>query len=239
MDRYYKVAGLTVKMDAFGWAESNSRLYEIEKVDSVDVEIYPEWSELKEKYPEMTDNICYYNASGIEFYHNLIDFGGMMLHSSAVALNGKAYLFSADPGTGKSTHTSLWRRVFGDENVRMLNDDKPALRYENGIWYAYGTPWSGKTPLNLNLRYPLGGIAFLERGEVNHIERYTDSDLVYRFLNQTSRPTQPERRAKLLSHISSIIQEVPVWKLQCNMDPEAAIVAYEAMSGEKAQIRRQ
>lgn len=233
MDKFFKIAGVYVKMDVFGLMEWSTRPYEVEKPDHVDIEIKADWQALKKKYPDASDGLCLSTASGKEFYHNLIDFNGMLLHSSAVCINGKAYLFSANPGTGKSTHTTLWRRVFGDENVRILNDDKPALRLENGVWYAYGTPWSGKTSQNLNLRYPVGGIAFLERAEENTIERYNKPDLVYQFLNQTSRPAQPERRANLLTYINSIISEIPVWRLCCNMEPEAAIIAYEAMSGEK------
>lgn len=78
----------------------------------------------------------------------------------------------ADSSVGKSTHTGLWRQVFGDERVKILNDDKPALRFEKGIWYAYGTPWSGKYGMNLNLRYPVAGICFLKQGAQNKIESY-------------------------------------------------------------------
>lgn len=233
MEKFYKIAGLNIKMDVFDMMEWRASVYEVNHVNNVDMEINADWQAIKRKYPEASNGLCLYTASGKEFYQNLIDFDGMLLHSSAVCVNGKAYLFSANPGTGKSTHTTLWRRVLGDEKVRIMNDDKPALRFEDGVWYAYGTPWSGKTTQNLNLRYPVGGIAFLERGEINRIERYKGSDLIFKFLNQTSRSVQRERQTKLLDYISSIISEIPVWRLGCNMEPEAAIVAYEAMTGEK------
>ena len=233
MDKYYRIAGLTVKMDMFGAAECTARPYEITEPKHVDIEIVADWKSLKEKYPTDSDTMCNYVATCKKFYRALIDFNGMQVHSSALVINGKAYLFSANPGTGKSTHVTLWRRVFGDERVRVLNDDKPAIRYEEGKWYAYGTPWSGKTTQNLNLKMPLGGICFLERGETNEIERYKDKDLVFQFLNQTVRPEDPDRQILLLSYIENIIANVPIWKLKCNMEPEAAIVAYEAKTEKK------
>lgn len=233
MEKYYKIAGLHFKMDTFGWLEASARPYESDAAAAADIVLDENWQAHQNENPDLSSSICYYNVTGSSFYQQLLDFSGMMLHSSAVAYNGKAYLFSANSGTGKSTHTSLWRRVFGEEHVRIVNDDKPAIRYEDGGWFVYGTPWSGKTMLNANLRYPLGGICFIERGTENEICPYGDKDLAARFIGQTSVPADAGRVLKLMTLVDQVIREVPVWKLRCNMDPEAAIVSYEAMSGEK------
>ena len=97
-------------------------------------------------------------------------YNGLMLHASAAALGGRAYLFSGPCGRGKSTHTRLWQQTFG-EAVQVFNDDKPALRRLDGRWYAYGTPWCGKDGINLNQKWPLGGICFLEKSQENRIRR--------------------------------------------------------------------
>lgn len=81
-----------------------------------------------------------YVLTGSRFYFKFINFGGLMVHSSCVVVDGRAYLFSAPSGTGKSTHTALWLKKLGDRAF-ILNDDKPAVRYEDGTFYAYGTPW--------------------------------------------------------------------------------------------------
>ena len=87
----------------------------------------------------------------------------LLVHGSTVAVDGEGYLFTAGCGTGKSTHTRLWREVFGDRAV-MVNDDKPFLRIgEEGI-FACGAPWSGKHGLDTNITVPLRGICILERG---------------------------------------------------------------------------
>ena len=95
-------------------------------------------------YPENTsEELVAYMESGSQFHRALFHFNGFYLHSSAVALDNKAYLFSGPCGMGKSTHTRLWQKVFG-EAAKVFNDDKPALRRLADRWYAYGTPWCGK-----------------------------------------------------------------------------------------------
>ena len=124
---------------------------------------------LKAAQPGLTDDECEIVSTAEEFYYSLLRFGGFMLHSSAVVMDGEAYLFSAPSGTGKSTHTALWLETFGGR-ARILNDDKPAIMVENGSVTACGTPWSGKSDLNLNLRVPLRGICMLERSKSNFIQ---------------------------------------------------------------------
>ena len=167
--------------------------------------------------------------SGISFYLQLIGFDGIMLHSSAVVVDGVAYLFTASSGIGKSTHTSLYIKEFGDRAF-ILNDDKPAIRFEDGRFYAYGTPWSGKTDRNVNARAPLGGICVLERGEENEISRIYGKQAILGIFSQTMRPSEAQSIEKVLDLIGILIEKVPVWKLNCNTDPEAAQVSYEAMS---------
>lgn len=101
---------------------------------------------------------------------------------SAVALDGQAYLFTAPSGTGKSTHTRLWREVFGERAV-MVNDDKPLIQVREDAIYVCGTPWNGKHNLDSNQKVPIKGICLLERGTVNHIETISAADGVSVFIS--------------------------------------------------------
>ena len=85
-----------------------------------------------------------YAYVGAEFNRKFLKYGGIMIHSSAVEVDGKAYLFSAPCGTGKSTHTKQWQKYFGADQAIIINDDKPVLRRLEDGWYAYGTPLVGK-----------------------------------------------------------------------------------------------
>ena len=114
----------------------------------------------------------------------------------------------------------------------MLNDDKPALRKEDDRWYAYGTPWSGKTDQNINMRVPLGGICVLMRGETNEIEPYCGASAIFSLLDQTVRPKAVNVRGRLLELLDDLMSTVPVWKLRCTPTKEAALVSQAAMSKE-------
>ncbi len=229
--QYYNIAGLTVGMNSFGRTASQALPYQIARTDTdPDIIIQCDWRTVKQVHPGLSEDECEYLASGANFYRQLLGFGGMMLHASAVVLNGKAYLFSAPCGTGKSTHTSLWCRVFADQGARILNDDKPALRLEDGKFYAYGTPWSGKTDQNINVRVPLGGVCMLARGEQNVIRPYGGTRAIRELLEQTVKPKDANLMSNLLGLLDQLLRNVPVWKMECNMDPEAARVAYAAMS---------
>ena len=232
MEKYYKIAGLAIMMDSFGRTVEQAKPYECAPCEEVDLEIRTNWEALHRWQSDLSDEDREYLLTGAWFYRNLLKFNGLMIHASAVVVDGKAYLFSAPCGTGKSTHTKLWLKVFGDRAM-ILNDDKPALRQEDGVWYAYGTPWSGKYDLNVNVRVPVAGIAMLERAETNSIEPFTGTKAILAVLEQTARPGTVEGRGKLLEVVDRLLKTVPVWKLRCNMDESAVRVSYEAMCGKE------
>lgn len=185
--------------------------------------------DLKLLGPHLTDAECELMVSTSEFYKRLLKFNGFMLHSSAVCVDNKAYLFSANSGTGKSTHTSLWLKLFGDKAF-IINDDKPAIKIENGKAYVYGTPWSGKSDLNRNVRVPLQGICVLERAEENFIEPLDKGTDIFKIMNQTLRPPLESYMDKLLELLDVVISDTPIWRMGCNISLEAAQMAYDAMS---------
>lgn len=232
MERDYLVAGLRVRMDVGGRTAAQAEPYMTETCGEADMVLCPDIDAFHEKHPHLSWEDCEYLTSGSHFYANLLRFDGMLIHASAVVVDGFAYLFSAPCGTGKSTHTKMWRKAFGEDRVIMLNDDKPALRFEDGRWYAYGTPWSGKTAQNTNIRVPLGGVCMLARGTVNEIVPFNGVTAAFELMEQTSRPKHPSARERLLELLDCLLQEVPVWKLKCTPTEDAAWVSYKAMSEE-------
>ncbi len=158
------------------------------------------------------------------FYNELLRHNGLMLHSSCVEKDGYAYLFSARSGTGKSTHTHLWLKNLS--GTRIINDDKPALILENGTWYACGTPFSGKTDENLDVKIPVRAITFLHRSEKNEVKRIPAIQAVGLLLEQTIKPTDRTLAESMLDLADRLLREIPVFSLGCNMDDEAATVAY-------------
>ncbi len=173
-----------------------------------------------------------YLLVGSAFYQELLAFEGCMLHASAVVYEGQAYLFSADSGTGKSTHTQLWQETFGRENTYIFNDDKPAIRWENGQFYVYGTPFSGKYDISRNERVPLAGIAFLRRALRNSITRISSREVIPLFYKQTVRGIPAEKAEQLLTIMDRLFCQGAVYRLDCDISKDAVRTAYGAMKPE-------
>ncbi len=163
-----------------------------------------------------------YMGTGATFAKQLLTFSGFQLHASAVELAGRAYLFSGPCGIGKSTHAEKWRRLFGAD---FLNDDKPALRRLDRGWMAYGTPWSGKHDLSRPAGAPVGALVFLRRGEENQIKPLSPSAALPLFLSQTPRALLWDGMERLLTLADQFLREVPVWRLTCRNEDEAAYLA--------------
>ncbi|SEL27942.1 hypothetical protein SAMN02910353_02279 [Ruminococcus sp. YRD2003] len=154
----------------------------------------------------------------------------VIFHGSIIAVDGHGFLFTAKSGTGKSTHTALWREYLGDKAV-MVNDDKPMLKItDNGV-IAYGTPYNGKHHLGCNMSVPLKAICIITRGEKNSIVRIDKSEAYAMLLQQVYRPQDPLQMAKTLKLVDKLAENVELYKLACNMDIEAAEVAYNGMKG--------
>ena len=158
----------------------------------------------------------------------LIDYNTVMFHGSAIAVDGEVYIFTALSGTGKSTHTSLWRKLFGDRAV-MVNDDKPLITVNESGVTVHGTPWNGKHKLGTRVSLPLKAICILERDRENHITRISAKELYPMAYQQTYRTKNPKNLVKTLAIIDKMTRSVGCYRLGCNMDPDAARVSYEGM----------
>lgn len=159
----------------------------------------------------------------------LITQNTLMMHGSTVAVDGKAYLFTAPCGTGKSTHTRLWRELYGDRAV-MVNDDKPFLRITPDSVLAYGSPWSGKHGLATNVCVPLQGICLLRRGAENSINRIESERAISILRHQLHTPDDDFLAEQSFAQLDILMEKVPLWEMSCNKDLDAANVSYTAMS---------
>lgn len=228
----YFIAGLKVNMTCSGRSEIQAEKYLTDYTDSPDITIQPNDEFVKmlhEKYPELSLDECLYIFLSKMLNTSLLDFDGLVLHSSAVAYENKAYLFSADSGTGKSTHTGLWKQAF--KGAYIVNDDKPIIRLIDGKFYVCGTPFSGSSSLNENVMVPLQAICFIERDDKNSITLMENmTDIIFRFLSQTLKRSGNEKSEKLLYLLDKVLKEIPVYNLKCLPNIEAAVLAHEKMS---------
>lgn len=170
-----------------------------------------------------------YHWGGYEFFKSIIDYDGIFFHSSAIAYENKAYLFSAPKGTGKSTHTKQWIKYFGEDKVTYINDDKPVIRLINGSFYACGSPFSGKSDISNNIMVPVGGICFLERGTTNYIEKLLPFSALSMLLKEIMVCSEKNFMDKTLVLCEKIMDQVPMYNLKCNISNEAVEASYRMM----------
>lgn len=239
----YDIAGLKVKINnCSGRTKKQAAAYLSQNQDEsqkIDIDINVDTNRIKAEmkvHPELSAEDWEYMLSGTEFYKGVLNFSGILLHSSCVVVDGVAYAFSADSGTGKSTHTVLWLKRFGNR-AYMLNDDKPCIRKIDGKIYACGTPWSGKYDYSAPEIVPLGGICFLERSETNHIKPADKKNAIFNILAQTVRRLDENAMNMLFDVLEDILSCVPLYELGCNISQEAVEVSYNAMKKKAEEFK--
>lgn len=233
---FYNIANCTVGMDLdCPRLKDSAEKYRIKNVNSADI-ILTGYHDAAVRNNQMVPGVSVSQwveiLSSDDFYEQLLDFGGSFLHSSAIVVEGWAYLISAGSQVGKSTHTKLWQKYLGEENTIILNDDKPAIvRDAKGRWFAFGTPWSGASDSNVNMYAPIAGVCVLERSDINWIQPEKGPRILDDLLAQTLKPRDEVRKSILVNMFSNMVTTVPTYRMGVNMEIEAAKMAWEYMSG--------
>ena len=155
----------------------------------------------------------------------------MLLHGSVIECGGKGIAFLARSGVGKTTHTMLWKQVYG-EQVRIINGDKPIIRFFGDVPYAYGTPWAGKENLQINNRVQLTDICFIQRSPENSVSRADPTDHLGAVMQQILHPSEPAAAIKALELLDRLLSVCNVWVIKCNVSEDAAITAHDTILGE-------
>lgn len=224
-----RIADLLTEVPEAGGLDSRCKAYLWANGGFPDI-VIRETAYRKEKYDSrLGESTVAYMESAYQFYLNLVDFNGFYLHSSAVVLDGKAYLFSGPCRAGKSTHTRLWQSTFGSE-ARIINDDKPAIRLIDGRWYVYGTPWCGKDGINENAVAPLAGVCFLKKAQENKICRMDSIEAMQKILSQTIyKFDKAEKLDNLLKLLNQFLTDIPIYELENRPESAAAHLSHNTM----------
>ena len=170
------------------------------------------------------ESICVYR----HIAEQLPDWGAFVIHGAAVARQGRAYLFTAPSGTGKTTHARLWHYGF-EGRAWYLNGDKPILRRTEAGFTVCGTPWRGKEGYGVNAERPIQGICLLRRGEENRIAPAEPGELAGFLTRQIYLPRDSRRLEKALELLDACCGAVPIWSMSCTLNAKAAQMAWEAM----------
>ena len=159
----------------------------------------------------------------------LLKHNAVAIHSSVIVAKDRGVLFLGESGTGKSTHTRLWRENI--EGARLLNDDSPIVRIVDNEVRVYGSPWSGKTPCYKNEFYPMAGLCRLSQAPGNRITRLSNLMAIGALL-----PSCPPIFAHdsalqdmICATVGDIVRCTKVYHLECLPNKEAAELSYNTI----------
>ncbi len=172
---------------------------------------------------EKAKKYCVNNALMLLYAFRTAGMSTLEMHASVTVKDGKGFLFLGQSGTGKSTHSSLWLKNI--PGTHLLNDDNPVVRVIDGEARVYGSPWSGKTPCYRNEDYPIGAFVRINRAPYNAIHRQNVTES-FASISSSSSGLRAIRSIGdgLFATISSLIQSVPCYVLDCLPDDDAAFV---------------
>ena len=159
----------------------------------------------------------------------LLPYGRILFHGAAIVWRGRAWIFTANSGTGKTTQYMLWKLCFGSE-IKILNGDKPLLEFRKDGILVHPSPWRGKEGLGSLDTAPLGGIILLEQNEENRMRRLLPAEAAGPLLTQllfTRKNADDVRAACALEE--RLLAQVPVWLLQNRGDAASAALCRDTL----------
>ncbi len=162
--------------------------------------------------------------NAIQGEHLVVQSGGFVFHSAYIEWHGKAILFTAPSGTGKSTQAELWRKYRGAE---VINGDRSAVRVTEAGISASGVPFAGSSQICKNQTLPLAAIVYLAQAPETSIRKLRGFEAFRRIWEGISVNTWDREDVALASEAAqTVAQTVPVYYLPCTPD-ESAVIALE------------
>ena len=187
--------------------------------------------DLENEKTNSSDGKVYVNEEISALYRKIADLlvedNIVVFHSSAICVNGGAFLITARSGVGKSTHSRNLKQYIGD-SFKYINDDKPLLKVTENEVMVYGTPWNGKERISNNISAPLKAVLFLNRGETNTYRKIDNKEEIYiKMLSQIYLPKEKAKREKALKVADNLLKNVNFYEINVTKDIESAKMTYE------------
>lgn len=223
-----KIAGLTVGIDnKYPYIETLCEDYFAD--GNTDFDICVTEAEIAAEKTEDISDPGYLESLAVyrKIAERLPDYDGFLMHGVVLKVDGEGYAFTAPSGTGKTTHAMYWKKLFGDRCI-IVNGDKPLIRFIDGEFRAYGTPWCGKENLHTNTSAPLRRLFCVNRSAENRVVPLDPKTSLTRLLAAVYRPKDPALFEKTAEYIMLFLKKVAVCDLFCNMSVDAAKCAYNA-----------
>lgn len=149
----------------------------------------------------------------------MIEKDSLILHCAYIVYHGKAILFSAPSGTGKSTQADLWRQ-YRDSDI--INGDRALLRKTDNKWIACGWPVCGSSEICKCKDLPIHTIVMLEQGKINYAKKLSPVQAFAQLYGQiTINQWNADFVERAISNLEDLISLVPVYQLTCDISEDA------------------
>ncbi len=149
----------------------------------------------------------------------MMEYDAFLMHAAIIGVDEQGVAFAAKSGTGKTTQVLLWQQALGSR-VKVVNGDKPIIRFTEEGLYAYGTPWRGKENLGGNLRVPLKHVCFLERGKEVSLCKLKSDEAVSRLFLQILIPRDSAGLDRFMALMARFLDTASFYLLKCDRDAE-------------------
>ncbi|MGA8260246.1 MAG: hypothetical protein WB783_08550 [Arenicellales bacterium] len=192
---------------------------------SIDTRITGGCSSLGVAYEhELAKGDVFENFLRVYSAHQALAQGGVILHSSGVAFDDKAYIFVGRSGAGKTT---LARKAHAEGGL-VLSDDVNLLLPRYDAFRAFAVPFTGEFGRTLRevhalASYPVAALVLLERGERLHAATIKASQAVAKLLvGSPFVNMDTDESAALFDVVTGLIRRVPFVALQCAREDSAS-----------------
>jgi hypothetical protein len=170
-----------------------------------------------------------YTLYGMHFMDIMLENSLLPIHASAINYKGNAILFSAPSQTGKSTQSHLWMKNLN--HVSIINDDKPILFFNHNSIEVIGTPFSGKSTENQNMRTQLKAIIFIKQAKENRINLLSNDQKIHFLMKNIHRPIENQTWDRVLLQMEQLITQVEIIELEATMDPSVVHLTHQYLFG--------
>lgn len=135
---------------------------------------------------------------------------GALFHASGIDDHGKGILFLGNSGHGKSTTARLWF----DQGMTVLNDDRIVVRENKGALWMYGTPWHGDFKEHSSHGLPIHKLFFLRHGRKNACRAKSGAEAVSMLLTRSFPPFwDKEGMAFTIEFCQHLVGKIPCYEL--------------------------
>jgi hypothetical protein len=186
---------------------------------------------LQEKYAYIPVDKWAYETAGLLYAKKLAEFQGFILNTSAILMEGEAFLFLAPKEMGLQTYITFWKKHFGADRAEVIINDKLAVRWINGRYQAFFTPWSIHPAVSGRSGVPVRAVAFAERSKRNWMFSLNKAESLSCMLQYVQTLSETDYMDKLLEQLSLFYSRVPIYKAGCPANGSSVAAAYSKMCG--------